>query len=229
MMKIANRICQILSIVLAVASLVLFFTPFVSLETTAGSVSPVAAQFAFGSKVTIDGDAFDMARSAKLLFCFWLTVIGALLGGFSFKSKKLRYAAPVFGLGAGIFMLVKVFSAPINFVDFRPLTVTGAEFTLTAWLTPICLLAFAVFAIAYLLIDDYLEVLASKGAKKTIAKRIVLFFRDYKSEVKKIVWPNIREVLKNTGIVLIMCLLIGVFIWLLDFGLGKLLELILGA
>ena len=84
-------------------------------------------------------------------------------------------------------------------------------------------------AVAYLLVDDYLEVLASKGAKKTIIKRIALFFRDYKSEIKKIVWPNIKDVLKNTAIVLIMCLLVGIFIWLLDLGLGKLLELILGA
>lgn len=228
-MKIANKLCQILSIVLAVASLVLFFTSFVSFEVDGNAVSPVGAQFAFGSKVTVDGTAYDMARSTKLLFCFWLTLIGAVLGGLSFKSKKLRYAAPAFGLGAGIFMLVVVLSNPANFVDFRPFTVGAAKYTVTAWLIPICLLAFAVFAIAYLLIDDYLEVLASKGSKKTIAKRIVLFFRDYKSEVKKIVWPGIKDVLKNTGIVIIMCLLIGAFIWLLDLGLGKLLELILKA
>ena len=228
-MKIANKICQILSIVLAIASLVLFFTSFVSFEANGSTVSPVGAQLAFGSKVTVDGTAFDMARSTKLLFCFWLTLIGAVLSGLSFKSKKLRYAAPAFGLGAGIFMLVVVLSNPAKFVDFRPFVAGNAAYTVTAWLIPICLLAFAVCAIAYLLIDDYLEVLASKGSKKTIAKRIVLFFRDYKSEVKKIVWPNIKEVLKNTGIVLIMCLLIGAFIWLLDLGLGKLLELILKA
>ena len=228
-MKIANKICQILSIVFAVASLVLFFTSFVSFDVDGNTVSPVCAQLAFGSKVTVDGTAFDMARSAKLLFCFWLTVIGVVLGALSFKSKKLRYAAPAFGLGAGIFMLVVVLSHPTNFVDFRPFTVNIAKYTVTAWLIPICLLVFSVFAIAYLLIDDYLEVLASKGAKKTIAKRIVLFFRDYKSEVKKIVWPGIKDVLKNTGIVIIMCLLIGAFIWLLDLGLGKLLELILKA
>lgn len=226
-MKIANRICQVISIVLAVASLVLFFTTFVKFEANGTEVSPVAAQMAFGSKVDFGKEAVAMARSAKILFCFWLTVIGTLLGALSFKSKKLRYAAPAFGLGAGIFMLVAVLSDPYKFLDFRPFAASNPEYTITAWLIPICLLAFAVFAIAYLLIDDYLEVLASKGAKKTIAKRIVLFFRDYKSEVKKIVWPGIKDVLKNTGIVLIMCLLIGAFIWLLDLGLGKLLELIL--
>ena len=74
-----------------------------------------------------------------------------------------------------------------------------------------------------------IEVKESNGSKKTIMRRVILFFRDYKSEVKKIVWPGWKEVIKNTVIVLIMCLLIGVLIWLIDFGLGKLLELILQA
>ena len=228
-MKIANRICQILSIVLAVASLVLFFTSFVSFKADGETISAVGAQLAFGSKIEVAGKGYELAHSLKLLFSFWLTAIGAVFSALSFKSKKLRYAAPLFGLGSGIYMLVVVLSSPFNFVDFRPFAPESAKYTLTGKLIPVCLLAFAVVAIAYLLIDDYLEVLASKGAKKTIFKRIVLFFRDYKSEVKKIVWPNIKEVLKNTGIVLIMCLLIGIFIWLLDFGLGKALELILGA
>ena len=227
-MKIVNRICQIFSIVFSLAALVLFFTSFVSVKTGDNTASIVGAQLAFGSKVKIGGEVYGMANSVKLLFCFWLTAIGALLSVFSFKSRKLRYAAPAFGLGAGIFMLVVALSSPYKFVDFRPLTVSSAEYSISVLLTAIALLAFAVFGIAYLLIDDYLEVLKSKGAKKTILKRIVLFFRDYKSEVKKIVWPGIKDVLKNTGIVLIMCLLIGIFIWVLDFGLGKLLELVLG-
>ena len=95
-------------------------------------------------------------------------------------------------------------------------------------ITAIALFLFAIAATAHLLIDDYLEVLASKGAKLTIFKRIVRFFRDYKSEVKKIVWPGWKEVQKNTLIVLIICLVIGALIWVIDFGLAKLLSLILG-
>jgi len=229
-MKIINKVCQILSIVLSVAALVLFFTNFVSFNSGNNAVSAVGAQLAFGSKLEVAGEAVKMARSVKLLFCFWLTVISVVMSVFSFKSKKLRYAAPAFGLGAGIFMLVVALSSPYKFIDLRPFTsATGAEYGLSVLLCAIALLAFAVVAVAYLLIDDYIEVLESKGTKKTIAKRIALFFRDYKSEVKKIVWPHWKEVIKNTVIVLIMCLLIGAFIWVLDFGLGKLLELILGA
>ena len=67
----------------------------------------------------------------------------------------------------------------------------------------------------------------SKGAKRTIFKRIIAFFKDYKSEIKKIVWPGPRDVVKNTAIVLAMCLIVGAFIWLLDLGLGNLIKLIL--
>ncbi|MBQ3547509.1 MAG: preprotein translocase subunit SecE [Clostridia bacterium] len=84
---------------------------------------------------------------------------------------------------------------------------------------------FAAFAIAHLFVDDYIEAKANGG--KTIFQRVVLFFRDYKSEIKKIVWPNFKEVVRNTVIVLIMCAVVGVLIWLVDFGLGQLLNLIL--
>ncbi|MBR5922659.1 MAG: preprotein translocase subunit SecE [Clostridia bacterium] len=94
--------------------------------------------------------------------------------------------------------------------------------------TAIALLALFVFGTAYLLIDDYIAVKASKGAKRTIFARIKAFFKDYKSEVKKIVWPGPREVVKNTIIVLLVCLVIGLFVWLLDMGLGRLLKWILG-
>ncbi|MBR4099818.1 MAG: preprotein translocase subunit SecE [Clostridia bacterium] len=60
-------------------------------------------------------------------------------------------------------------------------------------------------------------------------QKVVLFFRDNKSEVKKIVWPSLRDVVKNTITVIVMCLIIGALIWAIDFGLGQLLELIIGA
>ncbi|MBQ3816667.1 MAG: preprotein translocase subunit SecE [Clostridia bacterium] len=112
----------------------------------------------------------------------------------------------------------------------RPLKDIGAiKYSPFVLITAIVLFLFVAAAVAYLLIDDYLEVKASKSGKLTIPKRIVRFFRDYKSEVKKIVWPGFKEVLKNTGIVIIMCVIVGIFIWLVDYGLGSLLNVILGA
>lgn len=228
-MKLLNKISQILAIVFGVGSIVLFFTEFAKIVTDTGAVNPVGAQLAFGSKVEISGTVYDMAKSADILLCFWLTVIAAVLSIFSFKSKKLRYAAPAFGIIAAVYMLVIALSGAWKFVDTRPLEdITSMVYTPFVLITAIALFVFTIAAIAYLLIDDYIEVTASKSDKLTIPKRVVRFFRDYKSETKKIVWPGIKDVIKNTVIVLIICLLIGALIWIVDFGLGQLLNLILG-
>lgn len=228
-MKILNRICQVLTIVFGLGSLVLFFTQFAEIVTNTGSVKLVGTEFAFGGKVSLAGTEYDMAKSADILLCFLLTAVGALVGIFSFKSKKLRYATPVFGIIAAVYMLVVAFAKGGKFFDERPLE-NIIEFNRTPFIlyTAIALVLFAIASVAYLLIDDYLEIAASKSDKLTIPKRVVRFLRDYKSEGKKIVWPGIREVVKNVIIVLIMCLLVGALIWLVDFGLGQLITLILG-
>jgi len=183
---------------------------------------------AFGSEVTIGKTLVDMHKSADIFVCFFLTLAGVVASFFAMKSKKGRYAASAIGLGAFIYTLVIAASDPTNYIDKRPLTnVTGMEYSPLVWVLVAALFLFTVISIAYLLIDDYLEVKASNGEKLTIPKRVIRFFRDYKSEVKKIVWPGPREVVKNTLIVLAMCLIVGILIWVVDFGLGKLLGIIL--
>ena len=43
-----------------------------------------------------------------------------------------------------------------------------------------------------------------------------LWFREMKSELKKVVWPNKETVAKNTGTVLLCSVVIGAFIWIFD-------------
>ncbi|MBQ6884915.1 MAG: preprotein translocase subunit SecE [Clostridia bacterium] len=127
-------------------------------------------------------------------------------------------------------MLVIALSNPLKFVDARPIAPTlgySVQYTSFVLFAAIALLLFAVAAAAYLLIDDYIEVTESKGTKRTIFKRVIAFLKDYKSEVKKIVWPGIKDVAKNTAIVLVMCLILCLFIFAIDKGLGELLKLIL--
>ena len=57
--------------------------------------------------------------------------------------------------------------------------------------------------------------------------RIPKFFRDVKSEIKKITWPAVPVVFKNTGITLVFIIVIGLFVFALDFGFNKLLGLIM--
>lgn len=223
-MKTVNKICRILVAVFGLASLVLFFTDFATIFSASKEVTLVGTQLAFG------GGEYGMAKSAHILLCFVLTAVAFLMSIFAHKSKKLRYAISGFGIVTSIYMLVIALAKDAySFVDVRPFTeIKSVEYSPFVLITAISIIVFTILAIAYLLIDDYIEVAESKGAKLTIPKRIVRFFRDYKSEVKKIVWPGYKEVIKNTVIVLIMCLIIGLLIWAVDFGLGKLIQLILG-
>lgn len=226
-MKIVNRICQVFAIIFGLTALVSFFFQFATIVTDGQSANAVGTVLAFGGTLKVGGAEYDMARSADILICFLLTAIGFLLSVFSFKSKKLRYAAPALGLIASIYMLVISLSSEMKFIDIRPLqNVSEVTYAPMLLVCTIALFAFSAAAIAYLLIDDYIEVASSKGAL-TIPKRIAKFFRDYKSELKKITWPTIREIVKNTLIVLIICLIIGALIWIFDKGLGELIKLIL--
>ena len=46
---------------------------------------------------------------------------------------------------------------------------------------------------------------------------ICKYFRELRSELKKVTWPTPQQVLKNTLIVAACVLVVGVFIWLFDF------------
>lgn len=225
-MKTLNKISQIAAIVFGFGALVLFFLPFIDVYSK-GELggSYILAQLAFGTKVDFLGNPITMAKSSKLLFVFLLSAFAAVLNIFGFKKKGIRYTVAGVSLFNAIYLLVAVLSHPLAFVDIRPLHYTGIYYTWFAIFAVVAAFLFAAFSIAYLFIDDYIEAKANNG--KTILQRVVLFFRDYKSEIKKIVWPSFKDVVKNTVIVLIMCAVVGVLIWLVDFGLGKLIELIL--
>ena len=45
------------------------------------------------------------------------------------------------------------------------------------------------------------------------------WFREMKSELKKVVWPTLPQVVKNTGIVIAMVIVVAVFIGIVDLGL----------
>ena len=47
-------------------------------------------------------------------------------------------------------------------------------------------------------------------------KAVAKFFRECKSEIKKVVWPSRKQVVNNTLVVIAAVILIGIFIWVLD-------------
>ena len=61
----------------------------------------------------------------------------------------------------------------------------------------------------------------AEAKKKNIFARmwggICRYFRELRSELKKVVWPTPKQVLKNALIVVGCVVVVGVFIWLFDF------------
>jgi len=66
-----------------------------------------------------------------------------------------------------------------------------------------------------------------KKVKFNPFKKIANFFVECKNEIKKIVWPTQKTVFKNTGIVLMMIFIMGIFVAALDAGLMQLLGLVM--
>lgn len=56
--------------------------------------------------------------------------------------------------------------------------------------------------------------------------RVLNYFKEVKSELKKVVWPSFKQVKNNTLIVIVCVLIIGAFIWILDLGLANAWTLI---
>ena len=78
------------------------------------------------------------------------------------------------------------------------------------------------------------EKATKKAAKKNSSKkegkeklgffaRIAKFFRDYKSEFKKLVWPTRQQLAKNSAVVLVSIVICGTALWAIDYVLGDLL------
>ena len=64
-------------------------------------------------------------------------------------------------------------------------------------------------------------------AEEAKKKDLGLWFREMKSELKKVVWPNKKTVMKTTGTVLLCSAVIGACIWIFDFVAVSAVQMIL--
>lgn len=67
---------------------------------------------------------------------------------------------------------------------------------------------------------------APKKNKIGLGQRIKKFFKDYKSELKKIVWLSPKTTFQYTGMVLVMMVVVSAFIFALDTVFGQILLLL---
>lgn len=69
---------------------------------------------------------------------------------------------------------------------------------------------------------------AKPNKVKLFFKKIGDGFRKLKSELKKVTWPNFKDVLKQTGVVLFVTLCFLIVVGCFDLGLTELLKLLVG-
>ncbi|WP_295207941.1 preprotein translocase subunit SecE [Ruminococcus sp.] len=72
----------------------------------------------------------------------------------------------------------------------------------------------------------------TKSSKKEAGKEkkkggIRKYFRELKAEIKKVVWPTRQQVTKNTGVVLTVMVVMALFLFGVDSGLGAAIKAIL--
>jgi len=54
----------------------------------------------------------------------------------------------------------------------------------------------------------------------------VIFLKEVKDELKKVVWPTRDEIIRLTAVVIIVSLIVGVYLGLIDLILTKILALV---
>jgi preprotein translocase subunit SecE len=57
---------------------------------------------------------------------------------------------------------------------------------------------------------------AAAAAQKKPRGSVKDYFRGIKTEMKKVVWPTRKELVSFTGVVMFLCVVLGLGIWLFD-------------
>jgi preprotein translocase subunit SecE len=63
------------------------------------------------------------------------------------------------------------------------------------------------------------------GASKKL--NIAKFFRETRAEIRKVSWPNRKELIQHTQVVVTSIILVGTVLWLVDLAFGGILNLFL--
>ena len=66
-----------------------------------------------------------------------------------------------------------------------------------------------------------------KNQKPGLFARIARWFREMRSELKKVSWPTGKATLKNVGTVILCVLIVGVVIWLFDWLIHAVIQALL--
>ncbi len=70
--------------------------------------------------------------------------------------------------------------------------------------------------------------MAAAAEKKSLPKKMANYFREVKSELKKVIWPAFPKVAKNTGIVIVAIIISSLVIFAFDSVFGLIFQNLLG-
>ena len=68
---------------------------------------------------------------------------------------------------------------------------------------------------------------ADKSANPGFFGRIGKWFKEMRSELKKVQWPTRKQTVNNTIIVIVCCIVVGICIWLFDLLAGSVISALL--
>lgn len=182
--------------------------------------------------VSNPGFAWFCAAAIVLILSLVLIISALKLKKRARAESKLPYfitelSLMFFGLGALAYGLMR--NAVITTENTVKLAADSAAATVpyqgTLWIVVGAIAA--AFGLCFFLIQTVKQCSASFAAKVESGK-IYGFFRDYKSEMKKIVWSPKKDVARNTTMVVVILLVVGILVGLLDFGFTNLILLIGG-
>ncbi|MBU2055545.1 MAG: preprotein translocase subunit SecE [Proteobacteria bacterium] len=61
-----------------------------------------------------------------------------------------------------------------------------------------------------------------------VAEKVKQFLAGSKVELKKVTWPTPKQTLASTSVVIIVVIIVSLFLGIVDFGLVKIVKLVLG-
>lgn len=213
---------RVLAVLATVGTVVLMFFGLATVTSGDQSYTLSAFQLSFGTTV----DSVDFWKSSYFLFAVITAVIAVICSVASLKKKRAAIGSLVFSALTMVLYIMFAIQTPASNVDIRPLTSGTVAYTGMFWAVFALSIAAVVLTVVSIFVVDAVEVKESNGARKTLLKRFGAWLKEYKSEIKKITWPTFKTVVRNSVLVLLCCLLIGIVIWVVDFGLSQLIQLI---
>lgn len=164
------------------------------------------------------------ARSTMMIVAYvmlvTMVVLSIALVLTIFDGRPKKFAVGVMTAG---FVAAAVGSALAGILSFT--MGTGIPY---AFVAAVIFAAAAVFCVLSLKSKDCAAMYAREVDESKIGGKLTAYFAASVAETKKIVWPDKQTVIKNTGIVLLFIVLLGLVIWGLDALWGFLFSLLLG-